>query len=89
MTEMLAIDFGGSKVALGIVSAAGDVRERQRFAIDPTMHAQIAEQPAVLQGMLDRLPSFAHDLSSMLPERPRGVVLVASGSSRHAATYWR
>lgn len=40
MTEMLAIDFGGSKVALGIVSAAGDVRERQRFAIDPTMHAQ-------------------------------------------------
>lgn len=53
------------------------------------MKAEIAEQPAVLQGMLDRLPSFAHDLSSMLPERPRGVVLVASGSSRHAATYWR
>jgi glutamine---fructose-6-phosphate transaminase (isomerizing) len=53
------------------------------------MKAEIAEQPAVLQGMLDRLPSFAHDLASMLPERPRGVVLVARGSSAHAATYWR
>jgi glutamine---fructose-6-phosphate transaminase (isomerizing) len=53
------------------------------------MRAEIAEQPAVLQSMLDRLPSFANDLMSMLPERPRGVVLVARGSSRHAATYWR
>jgi glutamine---fructose-6-phosphate transaminase (isomerizing) len=53
------------------------------------MKAEIAEQPAVLQGMLDRLPSFATDLALMLPERPRGVVLVARGSSRHAATYWR
>jgi glucokinase len=40
MTEVLAIDFGGSKVALGIVSATGDVRKRQRFAIDPSMDAQ-------------------------------------------------
>jgi glucokinase len=40
MTEMLAIDFGGSKVALGIVSANGQVRERQRFAINPLMDAQ-------------------------------------------------
>jgi glucokinase len=39
MTEMLAIDFGGSKVALGIVSDTGEVRERQRFAIDPSMDA--------------------------------------------------
>jgi glucokinase len=39
MTEMLAIDFGGSKVALGIVSDAGQVRARQRFAIDPSMDA--------------------------------------------------
>jgi glutamine---fructose-6-phosphate transaminase (isomerizing) len=53
------------------------------------MKVEIAEQPAVLQGMLDRLPSFAKELSSILPERPRGVVLVARGSSRHAATYWR
>jgi hypothetical protein len=35
------------------------------------MKAETAEQPAVLQGMLDRLPSFAHDLASMLHQRLR------------------
>jgi glucokinase len=56
MTEMLAIDFGGSKVALGIVSASGDVRDQQRFDIDSSMNAQdvVAQAMTVAGALLKR-----------------------------------
>jgi glutamine---fructose-6-phosphate transaminase (isomerizing) len=50
------------------------------------MRAEMAEQPAVLAGLLDRCGEAAAPLRGA---RPAGVIIVARGSSDHAAVYGR
>lgn len=53
------------------------------------MAAEMAEQPAVLRGLLTRRPRIADELAHQLPDPLRGVVLVARGSSDNAAVHGR
>ena len=55
------------------------------------MHVQteMREQPEVLGRLLSGAPHVAGDLAGPLAGRPAGVLLIARGSSDHAATYAR
>lgn len=53
------------------------------------MAAEMAEQPAVLAGLLHRREDLVAGARAVLPERLNGIVLVARGSSDHAAVYGR
>jgi glutamine---fructose-6-phosphate transaminase (isomerizing) len=53
------------------------------------MAAEMGEQPEVLRRLLSRRAEIKSSLGSRLPDDVRGVVLVARGSSDHAAIYGR
>lgn len=53
------------------------------------MTAEMAEQPAVLRGLVARRDELRGILASVVPDRLRGLVLVARGSSDNAAVYGR
>jgi glucosamine--fructose-6-phosphate aminotransferase (isomerizing) len=53
------------------------------------MAAEMAEQPRVLAGLLDRRDDIHGRIRPLADERPAGVVLVARGSSDNAAIYGR
>ncbi|MCW3065560.1 MAG: hypothetical protein JWN32_2732 [Solirubrobacterales bacterium] len=53
------------------------------------MLAEMSEQPHVLGVLAGRRPELVARLRAALPERPLGIVLVARGSSDHAAVYGR
>lgn len=53
------------------------------------MSAEMAEQPAVLARMLSDRTAVVQRLRAAVPDRPRGTILVARGSSDHAAIYGR
>lgn len=53
------------------------------------MAAEMAEQPAILRRLLDRRPDLVSRVRAVLPERLTGIVLIARGSSSHAAVFGR
>lgn len=53
------------------------------------VHADMAEQPAVLERLLGRRAELGEVLARFRSRPPRGVLLVARGSSDNAATYGR
>jgi glucosamine--fructose-6-phosphate aminotransferase (isomerizing) len=53
------------------------------------MRAEMAEQPAILARFIERRPELSERLRRAVPEFPRGIVLVARGSSDNAAVYGR
>lgn len=53
------------------------------------MAAEMAEQPAVLRRLLERRETLVAAVASELPANPRGVALVARGTSDNAAIYAR
>lgn len=53
------------------------------------MAAEMAEQPDVLRGLARRREQVAAEVRAAVPGPPAGVVLVARGSSDHAAVYGR
>jgi glucosamine--fructose-6-phosphate aminotransferase (isomerizing) len=53
------------------------------------MAAEMAEQPSRLAALLARRREVVRELRALLPDRPIGTVLVARGSSDHAATCGR
>lgn len=61
------------------------VNEQAPRAVDRDM----AEQPDVLAGLLERRAAIARDCAPLLRRPPAGVLLVARGSSDNAATYGR
>src|ERR1700684_2699205 len=50
------------------------------------MESEMAEQPACLDGLLSRRGEIAKQVLAMAPDQLVGTVLVARGSSDHAAT---
>ena len=53
------------------------------------MAAEMAEQPAVLQRLVDEREELSERVRAILPPAPVRVVIVARGSSDHAATFGR
>lgn len=53
------------------------------------MAAEMAEQPNVLSGMIRRRRALVDELRAAIPSGPVGIILVARGSSDHAAIYGR
>ncbi|HEX3318210.1 MAG TPA: SIS domain-containing protein [Solirubrobacteraceae bacterium] len=53
------------------------------------MAADMAAQPEVLRGLRGRRPSLVAGVRSLVAEPPRGVVIVARGSSDYAAVFGR
>jgi len=53
------------------------------------VRAEMAEQPAVLARLLDGRAELAARVRRLVPGRPAGILLVARGSSDHAAVYGR
>jgi glucosamine--fructose-6-phosphate aminotransferase (isomerizing) len=53
------------------------------------MAAEMAEQPAVLAGLIGRREDIVSRLRDVAPPDPAGVLLVARGSSDHAAVFGR
>lgn len=53
------------------------------------MDAEMREQPRVLAALAARAPEVARAVAAVAPPRPAGTVLVARGSSDHAAVYAR
>ncbi len=53
------------------------------------MASEMAEQPAVLEALLERRAAIVEAVRDVLPEPLRGIVLIARGSSDHAAVYGR
>ncbi|HXF56724.1 MAG TPA: SIS domain-containing protein [Actinomycetota bacterium] len=53
------------------------------------MAAEMGEQPAVIAGLLDRADEVRRAVRSVAPPELAGVLLVARGSSDHAAVYAR
>lgn len=53
------------------------------------MAAEMAEQPAVLRGLVARRGEWRGRLRALVPQRPAGVVLIARGSSDNAAIFGR
>lgn len=55
----------------------------------PLVRADMAEQPAVLEGLLSRRGEVGKALTRLREQPPAGVLLVARGSSDNAAAYGR
>lgn len=53
------------------------------------MAAEMAEQPAILEGLAERRDGLVAELHAVVPEALAGIVLFARGSSDHAAVYGR
>lgn len=53
------------------------------------MAAEMAEQPAILEALLQRRVQIVDQVRAILPHPLAGIVLVARGSSDHAAMYGR
>jgi len=53
------------------------------------MAAEMAEQPAILEALLQRRVQIVDQVRALLPHPLSGIVLVARGSSDHAAVYGR
>lgn len=53
------------------------------------MAAEMAEQPAILEGLAKRRHDLVAQLKTVVPEALAGIVLFARGSSDHAAIYGR
>jgi glutamine---fructose-6-phosphate transaminase (isomerizing) len=53
------------------------------------MAAEMAEQPAILEALLQRRLQIVAQVRALLPHSLSGIVLVARGSSDHAAMYGR
>jgi len=53
------------------------------------MAAEMAEQPAILEALLQRRSQIVDQVRALLPHPLSGIVLVARGSSDHAALYGR
>src|SRR3982074_3039364 len=53
------------------------------------MAAEMAEQPAILEALLRRRVEIVDQVRALLPHPLSGIVLVARGSSDHAAVYGR
>jgi glucosamine--fructose-6-phosphate aminotransferase (isomerizing) len=53
------------------------------------MLAEMEDQPRVLSGLAERRAPLVEEVRAVLPERPLGIVLIARGSSDHAAVYGR
>src|SRR3954463_15088597 len=53
------------------------------------MAAEMAEQPAVLRGLLERRDELQARVRALGDPKPAGIVLVARGSSDNAAIYGR
>jgi glucosamine--fructose-6-phosphate aminotransferase (isomerizing) len=53
------------------------------------MAAEMAEQPAILEALLQRRTQIVDQVRALLPHPLSGIVLVARGSSDHAAVYGR
>lgn len=53
------------------------------------MHREMLEQPQVLAALADRRAELAGRIIDQLPEHLAGIVLIARGSSDHAAIYGR
>ncbi|CAN5914004.1 SIS domain-containing protein [soil metagenome] len=53
------------------------------------MQAEMAEQPQVLAALAERRHTLAGQLRGLVTEPPTGIVLLARGSSDHAAVYGR
>ena len=53
------------------------------------MAAEMAEQPAILEALLQRRTQIVDQVRALLPHPLAGIVLVARGSSDHAALYGR
>ncbi len=53
------------------------------------MRSEMAEQPALLEALLGRRPEIVAALAAAAPDAPRGVIMVARGSSDNAAVYGR
>ncbi len=51
------------------------------------MTAEMAEQPTVIRSLLNRSSESCFSISQVLKDRPRGVVVIARGSSLNAGTY--
>ncbi len=61
----------------------------EQEARGPLVRADMAEQPAVLEGLLSRRQEVGEALARLRAEPPDGVLLVARGSSDNAAVYGR
>lgn len=53
------------------------------------MASEMEEQPKVISSLLGRRSEINEAVCSVLPHRPAGIVIVARGSSDHAAVYGR
>jgi glutamine---fructose-6-phosphate transaminase (isomerizing) len=53
------------------------------------MAAEMAEQPVVLERLIERFDSIVFRVRAMIPQPLAGVVFIARGSSDHAATFGR
>jgi glucosamine--fructose-6-phosphate aminotransferase (isomerizing) len=53
------------------------------------VRSEMREQPAVLARLLAAAPAYRRSIAALFQDRPAGVLLVARGSSDHAATYAR
>ena len=54
-----------------------------------SMTAEMGDQPRVLSALAARRGELTAEISELVSERPAGIVLVARGSSDHAAVYGR
>jgi glutamine---fructose-6-phosphate transaminase (isomerizing) len=57
--------------------------------VNGRMHAEMAEQPAVLDALLRRAPAVAATVRAAVPSPLLGIDLIAHGSSRNAALFAR
>ncbi len=53
------------------------------------MAAEMAQQPDVLTGLIERRAEVTRELAAVVTPTPLGIVLIARGSSDHAAVYGR
>lgn len=76
--ERLDPDFGELEIGL--------LRE---FDLGRLMESEMAQQPAALAALLSRREELSESLAAAVPGPPRGVSMVARGSSDNAAVYGR
>ncbi len=69
--------------------ATGRASEEALMTLGAAMSAEMAEQPARLAVLLGQADAIAGRLREVLPEPLAGTVLIARGSSDHAATTGR
>ncbi|MGI8519897.1 MAG: SIS domain-containing protein, partial [Actinomycetota bacterium] len=53
------------------------------------MATEMRQQPGVLSGLVGRRPALIRQLRAAIPSDTKGILLVARGSSDHAAIFGR